>query len=281
MTKDCYKKIHLIYSIILSALLVAVAIVSIVMCVDIYNSPSESPFTRESIYEHFVSVSAIFYACIGFIIGGAILNIVAPIEPKKETGKVKDSLILHRLISKLSSATPEALAKIEKHHLLRLVFTAISFVLLIGATITSLAVTLTTMDPKGVINAEVIYGTLTVLRFFALPFVFLIFSVFYCKYTIKKDLEIVKKEFKIQKNSQDVSVIDTKSATFTTLTSDLNNWSSNVSKPSKLRRYLTLGFACAILVMAVIFVFVGIGNDGDVDVYNKAVAICKECIGMG
>ena len=129
------KIIHLIYGIFLSALLCTVGILLITMCVDIYKS-GPSPFTRESVGEHFAKIAFLVYIFIFFVIGGGILNIVAPIEGKLK-GNVSDALVLDRLRKKLTAVSNEGAEKIEKQRILRLVLIIISGILITGVSVFS------------------------------------------------------------------------------------------------------------------------------------------------
>ena len=62
----------------------------------------------------------------------------------------------------------------------------------------------------------------------------------------------------------------------------MNGGKTEEKKPSAIERYrLVLGVRIALLTMGVAFVVIGIFNGGAKDVYDKAVKLCMECIGLG
>ena len=278
MTKDSNKVLHLIYSIVLSVLLTLLAVLFIVMCVDIYNSAPKSPFTRQSIFEHFMKIAFLAFTVIGFIVGGAVLDIVAPLDTEKPRAKVKDSLVLHRLLKKTPRLSLQVRTSIEKHHILRTVLAIISFVLLFMSTLVTCIIVLKGIDPQANMNGQAIWGMLTVVRYFAVPFAFFIVTTYICKHTVKKDLESLKSDIKNKGAlSEDAVAI----GTFTGLTMDLTDLGEKVSAPKKWHKYLKIGIIATVAALAIAFIILGIINGGMGDVLGKANKICTECIGMG
>lgn len=287
------KTIHTIYGIILSALVLATAIVTVVMCVDIYNS-GPSPFTRQSVYEHFMSASALIYVLVAFIVGGGVLNLVLPLEKKRLKGTVDERLVLSKLFGKLTGVSAEGAQKIEKQRLIRFIMLVISFVLTVGASVAAIVYLAVSFDvtDKG-INSDVIAGTLNLLRIFAAPLIYLIVTAFVCKSSIKKELEIVKNELKAPKTGEGVVDFSENEAegnqaakaegkgTFTKLSCDLDKTVRNAKKPKAWHGYLRIGVASLLACAAIVFIIVGIANGGMGDVLTKAINICTECIGMG
>jgi flagellar biosynthesis protein FlhB len=49
-------------------------------------------------------------------------------------------------------------------------------------------------------------------------------------------------------------------------------------KENNIAKYIAQG---AILIIAVVFIVIGVANGGAADVLQKAVNICRECIGIG
>lgn len=80
------KRIHLIYSIALSAALVITGICLCVACLGIYLS-GEQPFSREAVAAAFRYIAVPVYLCIALVIGGLILDAVYPAQAKKNNGK--------------------------------------------------------------------------------------------------------------------------------------------------------------------------------------------------
>lgn len=279
MTKSSHKWVHLIYGIVLSVLLVLVAVLFIVMCVRIYQSGS-SPFTRESIASHFSSISAFVYITLGVILCSIIIDIVFPLESEKLKGQVKDGSVLRRILKKNALTAPVA-AKIEKHFVLRFVLTIISIVLVLAASVTAFIVVLTDFDASDAyINGQVIGGTLTILRYFTLPFAYLVVTSLICKITTKKDMALVKEDIKNNKDVAD-KLIAANDCTFVKLTCELNDSCEAIAKPKRWHGILSLIVKCGVGALAVLFIVLGIINGSMADVLTKAINICTECIGLG
>ena len=279
MSEKTLKKINLIYGIIISILLCVVGVLFIVMCVDIYKT-GPSPFTRESVSEHFSKIAVFVYVLICFIVLGAVLSIVTPLE-KKSKGKVNDALVLHNLSSRLNKVSSDGCAKIEKQRILRLVMVVISILLVVTASVVSFVSVLNSFDAsKTDINGEMIKGCLSILRYFIVPVVYLIVTAYVCKFSIKKELEIVKSELKNAKINEGVAE-NTQLGTFTKLSQNMMQGYKNASSPKKWHKVLGIIIKLVVACLAITFIVLGVLNGGMGDVLTKAINICTECIGMG
>ena len=79
MTK---KRIHFLYSIVLTAMLLITGICLCVACAAIYFS-GKQPFTPESVAAAFRYIAVPVYLCIALAIGGLILDAISPAETTK------------------------------------------------------------------------------------------------------------------------------------------------------------------------------------------------------
>ena len=249
------------------------------MCVDIYKT-GPSPFTRESVSEHFSKIAVFVYVLICFVVLGAVLSIVTPLE-KKSKGKVNDALVLHNLSSRLNKVSSDGCAKIEKQRILRLVMVVISILLVVTASVVSFVSVLNSFDAsKTDINGEMIKGCLSILRYFIVPVVYLIVTAYVCKFSIKKELEIVKSELKNAKINEGVAE-NTQLGTFTKLSQNMMQSYKNASSPKKWHKVLGIIIKLVVACLAITFIVLGVLNGGMGDVLTKAINICTECIGMG
>jgi len=80
------KRIHLLYSIVLTAMLVITGICLCVACLGIYLS-GDQPFSREAVAAAFQPIALPVYLCIALVLGGWILDAVSPVEAKQRGGK--------------------------------------------------------------------------------------------------------------------------------------------------------------------------------------------------
>ncbi len=281
MSNKALKRINLIYGIASSLLICVVGVLFIVMCIDIYKS-GPSPFTRESIAEHFSKITFFVYLLICLVIGGIILSIITPKEQKKAKGKVNDSLVLHNLSSRLDKVSTLGATKIEKQRILRLVMVLISILLVLCASVVSFVSVLKNFDAsKTDINGEMIKACLSVLRYFIVPIAYLIATAYVCKHSIKKELETVKNELKNAKTAEGVSENSAELGTFTRLSQGMLQGCKDASKPKKWHGALSIAVKCIVACLAITFIILGVKNGGMADVLTKAINICTECIGMG
>lgn len=283
MSEKGIKRFHLVYGTVLSALLVTVAILFTVMCIDIYSDTGAmGAFTRENVSEHFSRISVFVYITIAAIIGGAVLNIVLPTEKQRLKGYVKDGIVLDRLSRKLHGISAEAGEKIEKQRIVRFVMIIISIVLVVAASIAAFIFVFTSFDANNTdINSEVKLGWLSVTWYFIVPVAYLITTAYVCKRSIKKELEIIKDELKNQKNTKDACESNENIGTFTKLTNDLSKTVKRIGSPKKWHKYFSIGIKCTVACLVVAFIIIGIVNGGMDDVAIKANKICSECIGLG
>jgi hypothetical protein len=191
MSKNNVKRLHLIYGIALSALLCVVGILAIVMCVQIYKSGA-SPFTRESVAEHFAKIAVFVYALIAFVIGGAIINLVFPLPEARLKGTPNDGATLYRLYERMGTPSGDGAMKIERERTLRLVLFSVSLLLILAAAISSAIHIISGYDASDInINGQVIKATLTLLRYFTLPTLYTIATVYLCQSSIKRIIKII------------------------------------------------------------------------------------------
>ena len=289
MSKETIKKVHLIYGIVLTALLVTLAILFAIYCIDI-NSEGKSSFSIQSISERFAKFSILAYITLAAIIAGGIINTVAPIEKGKLKGEINNGIILRRLFKKLTHISDEGSDKIERQRVIRFAMIIASLVFMLIASIGSFIYTIKTFDATNPsINGEIASGWLTILWFFIGPIVYLIVTAYVCKRSIKKELDIVKNELKNAKISEGVCEIDKNLGTFTKLTNEINETVANATKPKQWKKFASLALTSILLCVSVAFIFIGNIDDkennieinGFEDVLDKAQQICAECIGLG
>ena len=91
MPQDKVKKLHLIYGIIATALILALGVALIIACRDIYTS-GPRPYTRAAIGGKLQDMAVLLWANLFAIIAGIVLNITLPL-PRAKTKAVRDELI--------------------------------------------------------------------------------------------------------------------------------------------------------------------------------------------
>ena len=288
MSEKNLKRLHLIYGIVLDVALCVVGALAIAMCVDIYNS-GPSPFTRQSVAEHFAKISVFVYILAALVLGGAILNIALPLPNAKHKGAANSRVILHKLSQKLTNIDSDVANKIEKQRILRLVMIVICSLLVVGATVLSIVQSISGYDASDVnINGQVIKATFIFLRYFTIPFIYAVVSAYVCNHSVKKELTLVKNALSSKKTKSILvdsensgEATDKTEGTFTKLTNELYEVERKSYKPSKIRTLVSSIVTVSFIVVAVVFIILGVSNGGMADVVTKAINICTECIGMG
>lgn len=261
MSKEKLRKLHLIYGIALSVIIIITGICFIVSCIDIYRSGAR-PFTYESINSHFMAIVVPVVLCIVGIIGGMVISFF-PLEKPKIKGIIDTGTTLKKMSSKIdiSKCDNEAQGKIAKERKVRLYSNAFC----IDAIVVSLVISLIYMLNKNNFPANDINGEMVSAMLFVIPCAIVSISsifanVLVCGASYVRELDIIKASFKTAKK---------------------DDISSQQPAVSSQHEKILLGARLSLLVIAVTFIIVGIFNGGMADVLQKAINICTECIGLG
>ena len=261
MSQEKLRKLHLIYGIVLSCIIIITGICFIVSCIDIYRSGMR-PFTYESINSHFLAIVVPVILCIVGIIGGMVLSFF-PLERIKLKGIIDTGVILNKMSAKIdiSKCDEDTRAKIQRERKLRLLTNVFCIDAIIVCTVISLIYALNKNNfPANDINGEMVSAML-----FILPCIIVGLGAIYATVLIgnasyARELSLVKK------------------ALATAKASNSGQWS--VVSGQKNEKFL-LGARLTILVLAITFIIIGMFNGGMADVLYKAINICTECIGLG
>lgn len=257
MPQEKVKKIHLIYGCVATVLIVALGIALIVSCWGIYQSGPRA-YSRASIGEKLQQICVLIYLAAAVIVGGFVLNILIPLERPK-TKAVRDELAtMKKLAVKAGVPSGEESAAIQKEQKLRKLWpaiTAINYALLLiwPAIYMFNKASFSGADP----TAEILKASLIVLPFALIGLVLCHVCSEIITASIVRQTAIYKQMIAANKGQ----------------TSPL---------PERKKKAMPLVFIrCAILVIAVVFIVVGIFNGSANDVLAKAIKICTECIGLG
>ena len=124
MTK---KRIHLIYSILLSVALAVAGICLMVACVGIYNA-GDRPFSPEAVAAAFSGIALPVYICLALVAGGFLLDGFWGIEKKRTAPQKQYAAILKKLHTKALVQTAPVVAEQKKrklHKVITLVLLAV------------------------------------------------------------------------------------------------------------------------------------------------------------
>lgn len=266
MSNETKGRIHLIYGILLSVLILTVGVCFALSCISIYQSGA-SPFTRESISAHFARIAIPTYICIAGVIGGAVLSLVFPVDGGKVKSRRDPEAALSKLAARLDlSGCDETVAgSIRKERKWRRAVTVILWVL---AGITLVPALMWCVNPAH-FSIENLNTDIKTAALFILPCAVVSLglltgerllrhaSVARETATVKATLAAVKGTGKPAKKAN----------------TDKKNW---VSDPR-----FVWGVRGAILAVGIVFIVLGVRNGGMADVLGKAIRICTECIGLG
>ncbi len=278
--RDAAVKIaHIVYAVLIVGLALAVGILFIVSCVDVYKSQEISPFTTSAIESHFRAIAApvIAFPCLVAI--GFILHFVFPVENKEakiENDKAFFTLSQKVDILKLDTTTQK---DILRERYLRL-----------GSTVGSVAIWIATLaiilvfalNPQNYSKADV-NGSVTDLALIVFPSAIVASGMSFVanlsnNLSKKRELSLLKMAIKQNKDVMcgatsfySVSVLDK-------VILLVNQLKALVAKYEDITVWIA---RIVVFILAVVFLILGILNGGVADVLGKAIRICTECIGLG
>ena len=257
MTK---KRIHLLYSIVLSASAVIAGICLMVACVGIYRS-GDHPFSRDSIAAAFQTIAVPVYVLLALVIGGIGLDLFYPLEKGKSPVKKQYDTILANLQKKvdITKCEPELCKAIFKQQRSRRVHRLITAGLLLICSIAFLSYGSNMQNfHKEDMNGSMIKAMYLFIPCLVIPFSYSVFTAYWNRRSVKKEIELVKQ-----------AIAAGASAANAPSPAPIHS-----EKPANIAKYAILAVSLGILIY-------GIFAGGTADVLAKAAAICTECVGLG
>ena len=258
------KRIHLIYSILVSASAVIAGICLIAACVKLYNFQPGS-FSRESVAQAFRPIAVCVYICLALVVGGILFNIISPADPKKLQVQKQYKTILESLQNKVDffQCDPATYKAVVHQRKLRRVHTIISYALLgffgtVSLAACSCIIIFYALNKSDEINRAIILSMTVLLPCLAIPFGYGVLASYFKKASMVKEIQLLKNAL-VQGAASDAS----KAAPV-----------AERETAAKTVRYVLLGIAVIALIGGFIF-------GGTADVLAKAAAICTECVGLG
>lgn len=256
MLKNNAKKIHLIYGILVSVLVVLLGVALVLSCLDIYRAdPTGDPYSPATISSHFHDIAILVYATLAAILGGILIGLFLPIKAERPK-PIRDQLTLMKKASaKAETPTGTELALISRECKLRKLI-IFSCVLIFAALMLYPAIHVFLFhDYTANPTAAVMKTSLIIFAPAVLGFAVCHIGAGLVSKSYQRQTEIYKK---------------------------LPKRNKIVTEDRKiLSRKTTIIIRCAILAAAVALIVMGIFNKTAADVLAKAAAICTECIGLG
>ena len=266
MTIQTKGRIHLVYGILLSVLILTVGVCFALSCVSICQS-GDSPFTRESITAHFDRIALPTYLCIAGVIGGAVLGLVLPVDGGRVKSRRDPEDALNKLAARLDlascdEATAAALRSERKWR------RRVTVILTVLAGVTLLPAPAWCVDPTHFsvenLNTDIKTAALFILPCAAVSLGLLTGERLLRHASVARETAAVKAALAAGKgNAKPAEKVN----------ADKKKLTENP--------HFVWGIRGLILAVGVLFIVLGIFNGGMADVLGKAIRICTECIGLG
>ena len=256
MKMETKKRIHMIYSIVLSVVIVICGLLLIAACLQVYLSGGEQTYTPEKVAAAFRPIAVPVYIGLGLIAGSILLQLVLWLPAGKDDKRKQPAMQLHRLrltrdIQQADGEKQVAYRRLRnRRHVVRLLC-AIIWLLCTGVFV-FFALVNSVFYPEPAQATQYIISLMPV--FAPCATVALGFGVA-AVYLLRGNTE---KQIAIYKQCPPLRQVKT------------------AGKPTAAcaARYVVLALSIALVVY-------GLVSGGWQDVLTKAVNICTECVGLG
>ncbi|MBQ8178489.1 MAG: hypothetical protein IJ033_04770 [Clostridia bacterium] len=270
---------HIVYAVLIIGLAIAVGVLFIVSCVDIYNSQDVSPFTTAAIESHFKAIAAPVIAFPCLVVVGFVLHFVFPLsakDAKVENDKAYATLSERVDVAKLQSAEQKAVLN-ERY--LRLGTSIGSVAIWLAALVIILVFAL---NPLNYSKADV-NGSVKDLALIVFPSAIVAMGMSFVaslsnKLSKKRELTLLKSAIKQNKEIMSGATAFYSANVLDKAVQLVNQLKALLSKYEDITVWVV---RAVVFVVAVVLLVLGILNGGMADVLGKAIRICTECIGLG
>lgn len=257
MTSISIKRIHRIYSVLLSIVIVIAGICLMVSCVNIYNS-GKQPFSREAVGNAFSKIAIPIYLCILMTVIGFLLELFLPSLSTKEKSSISQNMLLENLQNKKDTANcePDVTTAITIERKKRRLHTVSRMVVLVIASVVFLIYATNEKNfHQSDINGSMIKAMYVLVPCLLVSFAYSLYTVIVNEKSMKAEIELLRKL-----PSKDTTASD-------------DDYCSCDKKIAVIK--------VAFLLIGIGILIYGFATGGTRDVLTKAVNICTECIGLG
>ena len=271
MTEEKKRHLNKAYGILLSVLSGVAGLSFIIACLSIYRN-GEGAFSRETVGAALLSVLAPTALFLLGVIGGIVINTVFPLPSKQVRGGLSPSKLRMNLIKRLPTekCTPALVSSLIKEKRSRLFATAapilVSAVLLVPVVIYFADTSHFTVEN---LNGDVVSACLFLLPFVSVAFLLFIGAAFFRKASLDRDIALLKAAIAAKE-------VPERTAEKAPLLSK-----SIFSIFADKEGLITAAVRLVLLTASAVLIVLGVFNGGMSDVFEKAVRICTECIGLG
>ena len=260
MTKKTIQNIRLIFSIVLSLMLIATGILLMISCVGIYKIGNR-PFTTENISAAFAKIAVPVWITVALTAVGIIATIFFPDEKKrvKAIKEKKSTLALLKNKLDVDACDQNTLTLIKKEQKMHTILQIGTAAIVCAAAIPAVIYAFDFNNYSADYNASVIAACLWILPCTFVAMGVSVAFVYLENASVERQIGYIKSAIVQSKNIA----------------------SASTAQENPNRTKLVMGIRIALLVVAIALIIAGILNGGMADVLAKAVNICTECIGLG
>ena len=255
MTKESTMRLHRIYNILFSIVIIIAGICLIIGVLTIYNS-GDQPFSRESVAATFSTIAFPVYLTLVMAVISFVWEIVSPSDKEKNPNAKDYPAMLSKLYDKkdLSAGDATVVDEIKGLWKNRKLHTTIRTIVLVVCSAIFLFYALNSANfHQSEINSSMINAMKVLVPCSLVSFAYALFVAVHNENSIQKEMDLAK-----------------------TLPAATAVENEIISEETRIRPYRN-----AILVAAIILTVYGFLNGGTIDVLAKAINICTECIGLG
>lgn len=270
------KKIRLIYGIGMAVLTVIVGALFILQICSIYASAPESPYTVQSISAHFNQIAIPVWIWVAALAGNIVLSFIFPEEEEKPKSQVEISIKLSRMQKRLpENAVGMSAIKQKRRGRVAAIIVCAVFV---AAAIAICLLHLLNPNYAPIISADFFPGGRALADRLVHSIPWIIDGFLIC---------IVVTEFVEKSQEEELALTKTAIAE-----SAKQGVKADKNKQEKKGFFQAIGeffdsekttavFRILFAVAGIALVVVGIFNGGMNDMFQKAINICTQCIGLG
>ncbi len=257
MNNKTAKIIRLVYGSLVGLSAIAAGICLIAGCLSIYHSGGDQIYTAQKVAEAFAPIAPVVYLALALAIGSFILDFVLPLEKRKAKPEKDHQAQLNRLLEKrdITQGDPAVLQGILKAENTRRLHWLISILLLAAGSVLFLIIGVIGQTwETGDSTTPMTQAVYILLPCLAVPFGYAVFSAYYNKVSLQRQIDLVKQLPVVEKSSAAAA--------------------GNGGRAVQIARVVICFAALTLLIY-------GFLSGGTADVITKAVNICTECVGLG
>lgn len=260
-------------------MLITVGVLYIISCIEIWKSGT-SPFTRESIGYQLTKLLIPSIIAVISVILSFVLFIIFPTDEKKK--KKTDAKDLRNILSETITLKECKVCRAEviinernKRFFLRTGGVLVALLSLIYPIIY-----LFTPESFGVtdVNTDVLLAALHVILSFIPLTAYCVISSYMIETSYNVEVETLRIAIKEHPTVTDAELYREENSSVKLISRVFDGVTAFFKKN---RKVILIAVRCTVLTVGVVFVVLGIFNGGMGDVLDKAVKICRECIGLG